>query len=131
MRTFENQNISEPIFSEARSGLAISKAFSTSEIDNPDHHLKSCKVAGPRLEKYIKAASDFEEIRGQVEKLQNALREYQNIACYLTYRLSLMIREHLEMTCPDEQESLKIRLSGLSRSERNTFIKVKSNLKVV
>lgn len=83
------------------------------------------------LEKYIKAASDFEEICDQVEKLQNALREYQNIACYLTYRLSLMIKEHLEMTCPDDRESLEIRLSGLSRPERNTFIKVKSNLKVV
>jgi hypothetical protein len=83
------------------------------------------------LEKYIKAASDFGEICGQVEKLQNALRDYQNVACYLTYKLELMIKEHLQMTCPDELESLNAKLSELSRPTRDTFIKPESNLRVV
>jgi len=83
------------------------------------------------LEKYIKAASDFGEILNQVEKLQSSLRDYQNIACYLIYKLALMIKEHLEMTCPDEVESLNTKLSSLSRQKRDIFIKSNSKLRVV
>ena len=83
------------------------------------------------LEKYIKAANDFGEIRDQVEKLQSALRDYQNIACILTYKLASMIKEHLEMTCPDELESLNTKLSDLSRPVQDTFAKPRGNLRVV
>lgn len=83
------------------------------------------------LEKYIKAASDFREILGQVEKLQRALSDYQEIACWLTYRLASMIKEHIEMTCPEEIEPLNKKLSGLSRPTRNIYPKSRSRLRVV
>jgi hypothetical protein len=83
------------------------------------------------LEKYLKAASDFKEILGQVEKLQSALSDYQELACWLTYRLASMIKEHLEMTCPEEIETLNKKVSGLSRSTRDIYPKVSSRLRVV
>jgi hypothetical protein len=83
------------------------------------------------LEKFMKAASDFREIGDRVEKLRNAVRDYQNLACYLTYKLALMIKEHLEMTCPDECRSKYKKLSGLCRPVPDAFMKVKSNLRVV
>jgi hypothetical protein len=83
------------------------------------------------LEKYLKAVSDLGEISGQVEKLQNALREYQDIACWLAYRFASLIKEHLEMTCPEDIEPLNKKLSGLSRPTRNIYPKVRSKLRVV
>jgi hypothetical protein len=83
------------------------------------------------LEKYVKAASDFEEIGDQIEKLRDSVREYQNLACYLTYKLTLMIKEHLEMTCPDDCQSLHEKLSGLNRPVPDAFVKVESKLRVV
>lgn len=83
------------------------------------------------LEKYIKAASEFGELGEQIEKLRNSVREYQNLACYLTYKLELMIKEHLEMTCTDDCQSLHKKLAGLCRPVSEAFIKVNSNLRVV
>jgi hypothetical protein len=83
------------------------------------------------LEKYLKAASDFKEILVQVEKLQSALSDYQEIACWLTYRFTSMIKEHIEMTCPEEIETLNKKVSGLSRSTRDIYPKVRSRLRVV
>jgi hypothetical protein len=83
------------------------------------------------LEKYLKAASDFGEISSQVEKLLNALREYHEIACHLTYRLASMIKEHLEITCPEDIEPLNKKLSGLSKPTRNIYPKNRSRLRVV
>jgi hypothetical protein len=83
------------------------------------------------LEKFMKAVTDFGEIGDQVEKLRNAVRDYQNLACYLTYKLALMINEHLEMTCPDEYQSMHKKISGLCRPVPDVFVKVKSNLRVV
>ena len=83
------------------------------------------------IEKHIKAASDFGEICSQVEKLQDALREYQDIAIYITYRLASMIKEHLEMTCHKDIELLNKKLSGLSRPTRKIYPKSRSRLRVV
>jgi hypothetical protein len=83
------------------------------------------------LEKYLNAPSDFKEILGEVEKLQSALSDYQEIACWLTYRFASMIREHIEMTCPEEIEPLNKKLSGLSKSTRDIYPKVRSKLRVV
>jgi hypothetical protein len=83
------------------------------------------------LEKYLKATTDFGEICGQVEKLQDALREYQDIACWLTYRFASMIKEHLEMTCPEDMEPLNKKLSGLSKPMRNMYPKTRGRLRVV
>lgn len=83
------------------------------------------------LEKYLKAASDFGELCGQVEKLQGTLREYQEIAYWLAYRLSSMIIEHLEMTCPDDIEHLNRKLSGISKPVRRIYPGSRGNLRVV
>jgi hypothetical protein len=83
------------------------------------------------LEKYLRAASDFREICGQVEKLEDALREYQEIACWLTRRLASMIKEHLEMTCPEDAESLNKKLSLLSGPNQDIIAKTMSRLRIV
>lgn len=84
------------------------------------------------LKKYIKTVAEFSEIVDQIEKLHNTVREYQDLACFLCSKLVMMIHEHLEMTCPDEYQSLHKDLSGLFRPATGAFIKKeKCQLRVV
>ena len=83
------------------------------------------------LEKYFKSASDFGEIGDQIEKLLNAVRDYQVLANYLTSRLALMIKEHLEIIDPENVKSLDEKLSGSGRPAPFSFGQINHNLKVV
>jgi hypothetical protein len=83
------------------------------------------------LEKYIMAASGFGEIGDQIEKLLNAVREYQILANYLTYSLAITIKDHLEMIHPEECKALNDKLAGIYRPVPPAFTKIKTNLKVV
>jgi hypothetical protein len=83
------------------------------------------------LEKYIRAASDFGEIGDQIEKLLNTMRDYQILANYLAYSLAMMIKDHLEMTCPDECKALNEKLAELHSPAPFSFTQIKTNLKVV
>jgi len=83
------------------------------------------------LEKYIKSAADFREIGDQIEKLLKAVRDYQVLANYLTTRLALMIKEHLEIIDPENVKSLNKKLSGSGRSAPFSFGQINNNLKVV
>ena len=83
------------------------------------------------LEKYIKAASDFREIGDQIEKLLNAVRDYQFLANYLTYSLVIMIKDHLEMIHPEDSKALNEKLAGIYRPSPLAFVQNKTKLRVV
>lgn len=83
------------------------------------------------LERYIRTNKEFGEIRDQINKLGESIKEYQELASFLCYKLLLMITEHLEMTCPEEYESIYRKLSGLVRPAPGVFGKDKYKLRVV
>jgi hypothetical protein len=83
------------------------------------------------LEKYSRSASEFGEIGNQIEKLLNAVRDYQVLANYLTYSLAVMIKEHLEMMDPEGIKSLNEKISETGRPSSRSFGQIKANLKVV
>jgi hypothetical protein len=83
------------------------------------------------LEKYSRSASEYREIVNQIEKLLNAVREYQILANYLTCSLAVLIKEHLEMTEPERLKSLNEKISVSGCHSSRTFGQIKVNLKVV
>lgn len=83
------------------------------------------------LEKYIKAASDFGEIGDKVEKLLNTVRDYQQLASYLTCSMAMMIKDHLEMIHPEDCKELNKKMAGSRRPAPFSFTHIKTNLKVV
>lgn len=83
------------------------------------------------FEKYLKAADDFGKIGDQIEKLLNAVRDYQILANYLTYSLAMMIKEHLKMIHPEDYEAINEKLAGSYRPDPYEFTKNKTKLRVV
>jgi len=126
---------SNPVLSSRASGInyAVMKDYAPEilEIVREKQEIFDGIFDPDELEKYIRAASDFSEIGDQIEKLLNAVREYQILANYLTFSLVMMIKDHLEMIHPEECKALSEKLAGLYRPAPHSFTRNKTNLKVV
>ena len=83
------------------------------------------------LEKYVKAASDFREIGDQIEKLLNAVRDYQALANYLTFSLVKMIKDHLELIHPEDHKELNEKLAELYPPSKVAYKNNQTKLRVV
>jgi hypothetical protein len=70
----------QPVFaSRTNSADFIAQAFEILKIARDKQDIFEGIFNPEDLEKYLKVASDFGEILGQVEKLQNSLRNYQTL----------------------------------------------------
>ena len=84
------------------------------------------------LEKMLHHANDLREVGDQIEKLLQAVRNYQNLASFLSYKQADLVKEHLELIAPDscrdadqvDQKMKKKSFSNHSSRKKNIKLKV-------
>jgi len=89
-------------------------------------------IADPgSLENLLRHAGDLQEVGDQIEKLLHAVRNYQNLASFLSYKQADLVKEHLELIAPDscreaDQVAQKMKKKNLSnQTSRKKNIKLK------
>ncbi len=90
-------------------------------------------IADPgSIEKLMYHANSLREVGDQVEKLLQAVRKYQNLASYLSYRQAGLVKEHLEIIAPGscrdadqvDQKINKKNVNNLSSAKNNNKLKI-------
>ena len=90
-------------------------------------------IADPgSLEKMLHHANELRKVGDQIEKLLNAVRKYQNLSSFLSYKQADLVKEHLELIAPDscrdadqvDQKMKKKSFNNHSSGEKNIKLKV-------
>ncbi len=135
IRSIKSMFPSNPVLTDRASGMNYSgvtdHVAEILEIARDKPEIFDGIIDPDELEKYSRSASEFGEIGNQVEKLLNAVRDYQVLANYLTYSLAVMIKEHMEMIDYEGLKSLNEKISETDRPSSRSFGQIKANLKVV
>jgi len=99
-----------------------------------NHDALLSDIADPgSLENLLRHAGELREVGDQIENLLRAVRNYQNLASFLSFKQADLVKEHLELIAPDscreaDQVAQKMKKKNLNNhSSRNKNI----NLKVV
>ena len=89
-------------------------------------------IADPgSIEKLLHHANGLREVGDQIEKLLQAVRNYQNLVSFLSYKQAGFVKEHLELIAPDscrdaDQVDQKMKKKNFSNhSSRKNNIKLK------
>jgi hypothetical protein len=85
------------------------------------------------LQKYITNTDDLKELGNQLDQLLKAIRKYQNLSEYLSFKLACMMKEYMEMTEPDICKSLDHDLHEINeaKASKSPEKQVNGNLKIV